>query len=365
MRILVILNDLDIGGAQNYTINLMNCFVYLGHEVFLRVLSNNIPLEDRLNKSIDTQIWARQKKIDISVIKKIREEIIYGNYDLIISSYVVYTKLASLFLKNKTRILYPIHSTIPRTKRDYYFYYLLYRLKNKNEVFISSIDNQTKYLERKYKLRESFFQQIYNGIDTDRFYLPPVTFNRGEFLKTIGLTPKERIILMVAGYREEKRHIDAIKAFEILNKEIPNIRLVCVGDNREKEKKELQNFINQNRIENITLLIASEAGDVRNYYWSAELFTLTSNKVETFPISVLEALACGLPCVLTDTGGARDIIKNEINGFVIPIEDTLSIANAWKKILLRSNNFNKINISDFVKTNFSIKNSAKDYLKLI
>lgn len=40
MKILVILNDLDIGGAQNYTISLMNEFVKLGHKVELRILSN-------------------------------------------------------------------------------------------------------------------------------------------------------------------------------------------------------------------------------------------------------------------------------------------------------------------------------------
>jgi hypothetical protein len=63
MKILVILNDLDIGGAQNYTISLMNEFVKLGHKIELRVLSNNLLLKHRLDKQINVKVWERKKKI--------------------------------------------------------------------------------------------------------------------------------------------------------------------------------------------------------------------------------------------------------------------------------------------------------------
>ena len=45
--------------------------------------------------------------------------------------------------------------------------------------------------------------------------------------------------------------------------------------------------------------------DVRPFYWSADLFTLCSDS-ETFSIAAMEAMACGLPAVLTDVGGLRD-----------------------------------------------------------
>ena len=102
-----------------------------------------------------------------------------------------------------------------------------------------------------------------------------------------------------------------------------------------------------------------------NYYWSADLFTLTSNKVETFPISSLEAMACGLPCVLTNVGGAKDFIKDGYNGFLVEPENIESIMNGWKKTLQNISHFDKKNIRGNIIKKFSIENSASQYLKLI
>jgi glycosyltransferase involved in cell wall biosynthesis len=170
---------------------------------------------------------------------------------------------------------------------------------------------------------------------------------------------------MVAGFREEKRHIDAITSFKYIREVMKNLTLICVGDNRSEERNKLQAYINDNSIEGVKLLIASEAGDVKNYYWSADMFTLTSNKVETFPISVLEAMACGLPCVLTDTGGAKDIIINQNLGRVVPVENIKAIAEAWYEVLQSHNTNDKDLIKTYTQLNFQIKSSANQYINLI
>lgn len=138
-----------------------------------------------------------------------------------------------------------------------------------------------------------------------------------------------------------------------------------VGDNRIEEKEKLKLLINKKNLENIVVLSADEAGNIKNYYWSADLFTLTSNKVETSPISSLEAMACGLPCVLTDTGGAKDFIIEGVNGFLVKPEDIESIKNGWEKILQNVDHFDKQNIRKNIIRNFSIENSASQYLKLM
>ncbi|MBM3206867.1 MAG: glycosyltransferase, partial [Candidatus Staskawiczbacteria bacterium] len=98
MKILVVLNDLDIGGAQNYTIALVNEFVKLGHDVNLVVLSENLLLKDRLSSDVDVRVWKRRFKIDIAVLGKLRSEIVKGNYDGVISSYILYQKIATFGL---------------------------------------------------------------------------------------------------------------------------------------------------------------------------------------------------------------------------------------------------------------------------
>lgn len=362
MKILVVLNDLDIGGAQNYTISLMNEFVKRGHNVSLRILSNNLLLKERLNNDIEVKVWARKSKIDFSVIKNIRYELKSGKFSAIISSYINYQMIASLALP-KLKTIYPLHSTIENDFKTFFINFITFRFKRSNEIFVTSIESQTEYLKSAYKLGKFFFTQIYNGVDTDKFVLPPSGFCREKFLEKIEVDPKKKIILIVAGFRKEKRHVDAFNAFKILREKRSDTVLICVGDNREKEKAILEQYVAANNIEDIKILSAREAGDVRNFFWCAELFTLTSNKVETFPISVLEAMASGLPCVLTNIGGNKDIIIDESYGKIVPLDDIPSIAESWSELL--DNKRCKNTIRSYIVKRYSLMKSVDEYLKLM
>jgi len=357
--------SLDFGGAENYTISLMNEFVKLGHNVKLRVLSKKVPLIDRLDEKIVVEVWSRKKKLDISVLKKIKSEIKEGEYDAIISSYVIYQKIATIFLNNIPLTLYPIHSTVQRRKKYDIFNFIIFRMKKKNEIFLASITSQTKYLIDAYNLKKDTFNQIPNGVDTNKFILPLPEFNRGTFLSSKGIKNSNLIILMIAGFREEKRYIDCINAFSLLKEELENVSLVLVGNNDLKEYEKLFNYSNSKGISDIHIFTAGMAGDVKKYYWSADLFTLTSNKVETFPISALEAMASGLPCVLTDVGGAKDFIDDKFNGLISKPNDIIDIKNKWLKALLSERLKDKLKIREYVVNNYSIVDSAKSYLNLI
>jgi len=361
----VILNDLDIGGAQNYTISLINEFIKMGHRVSIRVLSDNLLLIHRLSPEVDLQAWRRKYKFDLSVLRKLRHEVKNGSYDGIISSYFLYQKIATFGLYLCPVTLFPVHSTLDRNRKSFLIYTILFRLKRKHEIYITSIDNQTNYLVKSHHLKSDFFFQIYNGILTEKFSEIPQRFSKKNFLDKIGVCSNHKIILMVAGFREEKRHIDAINSFWLLQKEISDVTLICVGDNRVSERNKLQSYIAINGIKNIKLMLSSEAGDVRNYYWSADIFTLTSNKVETFPISVLEALSSGLPCILTDVGGTRDIITDERLGRIVPITNIQEISKAWKEYILNYNADNKVLLCEYIRLNYHIVSSAKHYLNLI
>jgi len=365
MKLLVILNDLDIGGAQNYTISLMNQFVVLGHNIQLRVLSANTPLLSRLSDKVNTIIWERKNKFDLSVAKKIRQEIRENKYDAIIASYILFHKISTAGLKNLPPTIYPIHTTKTLDRKSYLFNYILFRLKNKNEIFLTSIDNQTQQLATDYGVSKTFFKQIYNGVDTNRFILPPANFNKSSLLEKFRIDSSFSVILMVAGYREEKRHIDALKAFQLLKKGMPDVALICAGDKREGIKNELQQYITDHKISNVKLLSAAEVGDVLNFYWCADVFTLTSDKVETFSIASLEAMACGVPCVLTDVGGAKDYIFPNKNGDICQPQNIESIKEKWAYVLKNKQLFNPNEIRSHVVNQYSIEASAKNYLKII
>jgi glycosyltransferase involved in cell wall biosynthesis len=60
---------------------------------------------------------------------------------------------------------------------------------------------------------------------------------------------------------------------------------------------------------------------------AANVFVLTSRS-EGLPLSILEAMACGLPCVVTDVGGNAEAVTNQVDGLVVPAESADAVASA-------------------------------------
>lgn len=363
MYILFILNSLTIGGAENYSVSLMNEFVNIGHKVELMVLSNDLSLANRLSQSVEMKVMPRRRRFDVSVLLQIRGIIKRNRYDAVVSSYSWYSRLAALFLRDIPLTVYPLHSTIPMGMKSDLLRFIDFRLKRLNEIYLTSTDSQTDYLVSRYCLNRGFFSQIYNGVDTEKFTIPTAGFDRRLFMTKLRIPQDHRVILIVAGFRVEKKHTDAFEAFRILQTKVNDVTLLCVGNNNEGHRTLLQSYIHQRGIKNIVLLTAKEAGDVREYYWIADLFTLTSDKVETFSISALEAMASGVPCVLTDIGGARDYIHDGFNGFLSKANDVKDISEKWQ-MALYDHDFDKKMIRENIINRYSIKESTRRYIDL-
>jgi len=75
------------------------------------------------------------------------------------------------------------------------------------------------------------------------------------------------------------------------------------------------------------VLFAGFQDNVQPYLYAADVFVLTSDS-EGLPLSVLEAMATGLPCVVTDVGGNSEAIEHNINGFLVPPGSPVAVANA-------------------------------------
>jgi glycosyltransferase involved in cell wall biosynthesis len=66
--------------------------------------------------------------------------------------------------------------------------------------------------------------------------------------------------------------------------------------------------------------------DVPRWLARMDIFVLTSN-LEGTPNAVMEAMACALPCVVTDTGGCRELVQDGVTGFVVPVGDADALAD--------------------------------------
>jgi glycosyltransferase involved in cell wall biosynthesis len=157
---------------------------------------------------------------------------------------------------------------------------------------------------------------IYNGIDTRLF-------------KPNG--PKDNIfrILCVARLIERKGINYLIEATQQLVKDYKNVKLVLVG--KGNIEQELKNDVRRRGLaEQVEFMGLVEQTTLPNIYNQARVFVLPSLN-EGMSNTILEAMACGLPIITTNTGGTLELVSD--NGFVIPMRDSKAIYAACAKLI--------------------------------
>ena len=98
------------------------------------------------------------------------------------------------------------------------------------------------------------------------------------------------------------------------------------------EDSDLKRLARSLSIEGSIIFLSSTYKDIPLYLYLMDVFVLPSVE-EGLGIALLEALASARACVASDTGGIRDIIKNNINGLLVPVGNTAAIENAILNLL--------------------------------
>lgn len=140
--------------------------------------------------------------------------------------------------------------------------------------------------------------------------------------------------LFVGRIVKDKGINELCSAFERLHKDCPNTRLILVGpyeDNLDPISEESRKIIKDyNAIEAVG---PKSGGELLAYYAVADCFVMPSYR-EGFPNTVLEAGAMGLPSVVTDINGSREIIVEGKNGMIVPPRDEVGLYEAMHKMLI-------------------------------
>jgi glycosyltransferase involved in cell wall biosynthesis len=160
---------------------------------------------------------------------------------------------------------------------------------------------------------------LYNGIDVGVYSAgsDPVAARR-----ELGAGPDDFVLVQVARLDYLKDHATAVRTLARVVGEVPRARLVLVGDGPERPAVEAQ--VRELGLGDRVRLLGSR-GDVARLLHGADLFLLTSVS-EGIPLTVLEAMAAGLPVVATDVGGLREVVEDGSTGFLAPARDDAALA---------------------------------------
>ncbi len=238
---------------------------------------------------------------------------------------VVYTAHGFYFHERMSPLLYRSHVALERW---------LGRLTD-HVITVSGEDAKTAIAER-IALPEQV-SWIPNGIDLQRFTpADPEHWKRVSVLRSqLGIRPEQPVVGMVGRLVREKGFFEFVEAARLVADHIPDVVFMCVGgalpSDRENPEVALKRRVGQLRLDR-SFLFPGFRKDVVDFLGLMNVFTLPSYR-EGLPLSILEAMAMGKPCVVTNIRGCRELIVDGKFGRVIEPGDIGGLASAIADLL--------------------------------
>lgn len=313
-KILLLINQLGIGGAENMVYNLARELVAMGEEASIVCCGSklNNALEAKAESVCKVTYLNLTGRVTLQAYRTVFKEIKRQKPDVIHAHMggVVFAAPLSLLLKIPLVITAHTRPDVAFSKKIVPVLKFCMRFTNCKMVAVSK-ENFT-LLKQYFGGSEGKYTYVNNGIDLSRFYKKK---------------HEDFTFINVARQDENKNQIAILKAFTELYKENKKIKLYLVGDGPCHQM--LQQEICRRGLDN-GVTMPGNVSNVEDYYALADVYVQASHR-EALPLTTLEAMAAGLPIISTDVGGMKDIVKD--NGILISDNDDNALLCAMKKFL--------------------------------
>jgi N-acetyl-alpha-D-glucosaminyl L-malate synthase BshA len=173
---------------------------------------------------------------------------------------------------------------------------------------------------------------IPNFVDVDafkpsrefRFCLDTGCIRKRENPDSSNIDTEERLLFHASNYRDGKRVPELMDAFKIVVDSYPKVQLLIAGDG--PERGEVERRIGVLGLKDNVKLLGMRR-DICELLCCSDIFLLFSS-VEGMPLTVLEAMSCGVPVITTPVGGTPELVRSGKDGFVTTSLDTEEYAHA-------------------------------------
>ena len=342
MKILYVITGLGLGGAERVVVDLADQMTELGHSVKIAYLTGNVLVKP---SSLNVELIA----LHLNSVKDFLSA--STRYQRLIKSFrpdVVHAHMvhANIFAR-LNRALCPVPKlicTAHNSNEGGKVRMIAYRLTNHLSDINTNVSQEaTKTLIAKGAFSENHVITVYNGIDLRKFE---------KNYDNNGLDKYILNFISVGRFNDQKDYPNLINAFAILKSLTnSNIKLTIVGDGELRPEVEvLIKKLNLDR--DVTLL--GRRSDISELLNASDIFVMAS-KFEGFGLVVAEAMACECYVVATDSGGVAEVMGD--TGKLVPIKDSLALANAMKEAL-------DLNVVDRIQNNKKARIRVEQYFSL-
>jgi glycosyltransferase involved in cell wall biosynthesis len=209
------------------------------------------------------------------------------------------------------------------------------------------------------------------GYDATRFHVIPNGFDLGAFQpnpkarvalrQELGIPEQAPVIGLIGRFDPQKDHQTFIEAAGRLHASMANVHFVLCGRDVTRTNPELMRWIDAARVTAVCHLLGQRT-DMPAVTAMLDVASSSSSYGEAFPNTVGEAMACGIPCVVTDVGDSAQIVGD--TGRVVPPRNPQALSDAWADLMGRGAQYRQelgVRARERVSQNFSIGRVARSY----
>lgn len=336
IKILHIINDLSIGGAEMMLYKLLSEINRERFDPAVISLIDRGHLRDNI-EALDIPVYTTSMKPGlptpasilrlVRMTRRLQPDLIQGwMYHSCLAA-----QLANIFSALKAPVLWGIHCSDMNSTTEKKMTLAMVKLcaplsRFPARIVFVSQSSRSEHKSFGYNVEKS--SVLPNGIDTQLFV--PSAAARLSVRQEMGLAEDAFLIGLVGRYHPMKDHDSFLQAAALLLKDHPDIHFLLIGRGVNSENETLYRAIRELKLlKHIHLL--GERTDTPRLSAALDIFTLSSSYGESFPNVIGEAMACGVPCVVTDVGDASWIVGE--TGRVVPRRDPTALANGWRELI--------------------------------
>ncbi len=339
MNILHLTTHLNVGGITTYIFRLVRPLKQLGVETFVLSSGGNcsgqfiehgaktFELPIRTKNELSPKIY-----FNLPAVKRVLKE----NKINLIHAHTRVTQVMAFWLQKSTGI--PFVTTC----HGYYKNRIGRRLLPAwGERAIAISQGVAEHLSRDFGLPPARIKIISNGVDLEELDASYRRHNTQSVKLSYGFKAGDPVVGIVARLVADKGHEYLIRALPLLIPEFPSLRLLIVGDG--PFRAELEKLVRALNLESQVVFTGS-LKDVTHPLAATDIFVLPATWREGFGLSIVEAMACGKPVIVSNIWSLNTLIQDGITGILIPPKALEPLAAAIKRLL--NNNEERIRMSE-------------------
>lgn len=336
-KLIFIAPDINSGGAENILFNVAKTF---NKKDIVLISLTDIGFYGSKLKNCGYELYALEMKKNIFAIFKFLYLIIiiYKYKPLIVHTWLYRANLfggVAAKIAGVKKIYWTIHHDF-----EYSNFLMMLEMKililfsyfiPKKIIFGSDISKNNHILNGYSKDKSTI---INNGVST-KIFKPNIKF-RIDFRKALGIEEDCLLLGNIARYHPLKDHETLFRALQIVKNKGLKFKCILIGSGFTNKIKKIKERINYYELSQ-NLIIYGQTFKINEIINAFDINILTSKK-ECSPISLLESMSTGVPCISTNVGDASKLIMDA--GWTVQISDFKSLAKLIKKIYLDKNIIN-------------------------